>query len=106
MIQFITIVRAVSIRKSFHPILYNGCDYLSKQGLKLINVSKIAPWLIHLQLGKLLDSAEYQQKIVPCVVKLFSSTDRATRVKLLQQVSGPANYMLLHCPRDIMQLWS
>ena len=40
-----------------------------------------------LQLGKLLSSEEYQKKIVPCVVKLFSSTDRATRVKLLQQVS-------------------
>lgn len=39
------------------------------------------------QIGKLLDSAEYQKKIVPCVVKLFSSPDRATRVKLLQQVS-------------------
>jgi len=38
------------------------------------------------QLGKLLDTDEYQRKIVPCVVKLFSSTDRATRVKLLQQV--------------------
>jgi len=38
------------------------------------------------QLGKSLDTDEYQRKIVPCVVKLFSSTDRATRVKLLQQV--------------------
>ena len=38
------------------------------------------------QLGKLLDTDEYQRKIVPCVVKLFSSTDRSTRVKLLQQV--------------------
>ena len=38
------------------------------------------------QLGKLLDTDEYQQRIVPCVVKLFSSTDRSTRVKLLQQV--------------------
>ena len=39
-----------------------------------------------MQLGKLLDSEEYQRKIVPCVVKLFSSTDRATRVNLLQQL--------------------
>ncbi|XP_067680899.1 N-terminal kinase-like protein [Haliotis asinina] len=38
------------------------------------------------KLGKLLDADEYQKKIVPCVVKLFSSPDRATRVKLLQQV--------------------
>ena len=33
-----------------------------------------------------MDSEEYQSKIVPCVVKLFSSTDRATRVNLLQQL--------------------
>jgi len=39
-----------------------------------------------IQLGKLLETDEYQRRIVPCVVKLFSSTDRSTRVKLLQQV--------------------
>ena len=38
------------------------------------------------RLGRLLDEAEYQRKIVPCVVKLFSSTDRATRLNLLKQV--------------------
>lgn len=38
------------------------------------------------KVGKLLDTEEYQKKIVPCVVKLFSSPDRATRVKLLQQI--------------------
>jgi SCY1-like protein 1 len=34
----------------------------------------------------LLDEAEYQKKIVPCVVKLFVSNDRATRSRLLQQL--------------------
>ncbi|XP_035226056.1 N-terminal kinase-like protein, partial [Stegodyphus dumicola] len=38
------------------------------------------------KLGKLLSEEDYQKKIVPCVVKMFSSKDRATRVKLLQQV--------------------
>ncbi|XP_014787846.1 N-terminal kinase-like protein isoform X1 [Octopus bimaculoides] len=38
------------------------------------------------KVGKLLQSEEYQKKIVPCVIKLFSSPDRATRVKLLQQI--------------------
>lgn len=38
------------------------------------------------QLGRLLDEADYQKKIVPCVVKLFSSNDRATRSRLLQQL--------------------
>lgn len=37
-----------------------------------------------LQLGNLLDEAEYQKRIVPCVVKLFASTDRITRARLLQ----------------------
>lgn len=38
------------------------------------------------QLGKLLNEEDYQRKIVPCVVKLFSSTDRVTRSRLLQQI--------------------
>lgn len=38
------------------------------------------------KLGKLLDEAEYQKRIVPCVVKLFASTDRVTRSRLLQQL--------------------
>lgn len=37
-------------------------------------------------MGKLLKEDEYQKKIVPCVVKLFSSNDRATRSRLLQQI--------------------
>uniref|UniRef100_A0A182MPZ9 N-terminal kinase-like protein n=1 Tax=Anopheles culicifacies TaxID=139723 RepID=A0A182MPZ9_9DIPT len=38
------------------------------------------------KLGRLLDEAEYQKRIVPCVVKLFASTDRVTRSRLLQQL--------------------
>uniref|UniRef100_A0A1B6CN54 N-terminal kinase-like protein n=1 Tax=Clastoptera arizonana TaxID=38151 RepID=A0A1B6CN54_9HEMI len=38
------------------------------------------------KLGRLLEEAEYQKKIVPCVVKLFASPDRATRSRLLQQL--------------------
>ncbi|KAK2145585.1 hypothetical protein LSH36_670g00043 [Paralvinella palmiformis] len=45
------------------------------------------------KVGKLLDAEEYQKKIVPCVVKLFSSTDRATRVKLLQQMEQFAEHL-------------
>ena len=30
--------------KWFHTTLYNGCNYLSMLGLKLIQVSKRAPW--------------------------------------------------------------
>ena len=53
------------------------------------------------KLGKMLDNAEYQKRIVPCVVKLFSSTDRATRLNLLQQVciyqSGLVACMVNRC---------
>ncbi|XP_068200281.1 N-terminal kinase-like protein isoform X2 [Palaemon carinicauda] len=45
------------------------------------------------KIGKLLDEAEYQRQILPCVVKLFSSSDRATRLKLLQQVETLAEHM-------------
>ncbi|XP_048486188.1 N-terminal kinase-like protein isoform X2 [Plutella xylostella] len=38
------------------------------------------------KLGKLLDEADYQKQIVPCVVKLFASNDRTTRSRLLQQL--------------------
>lgn len=38
------------------------------------------------KLGRLLEEAEYQKKIVPCVIKLFGSNDRATRSRLLQQL--------------------
>ncbi|XP_023231416.1 N-terminal kinase-like protein [Centruroides sculpturatus] len=38
------------------------------------------------KLAKSLDDNEYQQRIVPCIVKLFSCKDRATRARLLQQM--------------------
>ncbi|CAB3248961.1 unnamed protein product [Arctia plantaginis] len=38
------------------------------------------------KLGKLLEDADYQKQIVPCVVKLFASNDRTTRSRLLQQL--------------------
>uniref|UniRef100_A0A8D2BAT4 N-terminal kinase-like protein n=1 Tax=Sciurus vulgaris TaxID=55149 RepID=A0A8D2BAT4_SCIVU len=38
------------------------------------------------KVGKFLSAEEYQQKIIPVVVKMFSSTDRAMRIRLLQQV--------------------
>uniref|UniRef100_A0A1I7XM28 N-terminal kinase-like protein n=1 Tax=Heterorhabditis bacteriophora TaxID=37862 RepID=A0A1I7XM28_HETBA len=43
------------------------------------------------KLGRLLDEEEYQRKIVPCLVKLFGSPDRTTRVKLLERIDefGP-----------------
>lgn len=45
------------------------------------------------KLGRLLDEAEYQKRIVPCVVKLFASTDRVTRSRLLQQLELFINHL-------------
>lgn len=45
------------------------------------------------KIGKLLDAEEFKKKIVPCVVKLFSSKDRATRARLLQQVDQFVDYL-------------
>lgn len=61
------------------PQLLNAFEYGSAGSAVLAPLFKV---------GKLLDTDEYQQKIVPCVVKLFSSTDRATRIHLLQQLDN------------------
>ncbi|KAB7499520.1 N-terminal kinase-like protein [Armadillidium nasatum] len=45
------------------------------------------------KIGQLLEANEYQTEIVPCVVKMFSSTDRATRLKLLQQIENLADHL-------------
>ncbi|CAJ0582548.1 unnamed protein product, partial [Mesorhabditis spiculigera] len=45
------------------------------------------------KLSHLLDEQEYQRKIVPCLVKLFSSPDRATRVKLLESIDEFATHL-------------
>lgn len=37
-------------------------------------------------MSKLLSEPEYQSQVLPCVVRLFSSSDRATRLQLLQQM--------------------
>ena len=47
-----------------------------------------------LQLGRVLPDAEYQNRVVPCVVKLFASNDRATRLRLLQQLDRFVNHLL------------
>lgn len=45
------------------------------------------------KLGKLLEETDYQKRIVPCVVKLFASTDRVTRSRLLQQLELFINHL-------------
>ncbi|XP_076442467.1 N-terminal kinase-like protein isoform X2 [Babylonia areolata] len=64
-------------RNKILPQLLNAFEYGNAGSSVLAPMFKI---------GKHLDGEEYQRKIVPCVVKLFSSPDRSTRVNLLQQV--------------------
>ncbi|XP_076971845.1 N-terminal kinase-like protein isoform X4 [Tamandua tetradactyla] len=45
------------------------------------------------KVGKCLSAEEYQQKIIPVVVKMFSSTDRAMRIRLLQQMEQFIQYL-------------
>ncbi|XP_028396144.1 N-terminal kinase-like protein [Dendronephthya gigantea] len=66
------------------PLLLNAFEYGSAGSTVLAPLFKI---------GKLLEAEEYQQRIVPCVVKLFSSTDRATRIQLLQQLDNFVQYL-------------
>ncbi|KAL4672066.1 hypothetical protein H8957_009921 [Semnopithecus entellus] len=53
------------------------------------------------KVGKFLSAEEYQQKIIPVVIKMFSSTDRAMRIRLLQQVKPlpESASMLLLAPK-------
>ncbi|CAI9544514.1 unnamed protein product [Staurois parvus] len=45
------------------------------------------------KIGKFLTADEYQQKIIPIIVKMFSSTDRAMRIRLLQQMENFIQYL-------------
>ncbi|XP_006860992.1 PREDICTED: N-terminal kinase-like protein isoform X2 [Chrysochloris asiatica] len=45
------------------------------------------------KVGKLLSAEDYQQKIIPVVVRMFSSTDRAMRIRLLQQMEQFIQYL-------------
>ncbi|GCC16541.1 hypothetical protein chiPu_0021892, partial [Chiloscyllium punctatum] len=56
------------------------------------------------KVGKFLSAEEYQQKIIPVVVKMFSSTDRAMRIRLLQQTPKPEGVQ--PCHRGLSFWWS
>ena len=45
------------------------------------------------KIGKMLSKEEYTKQIVPCVVKLFASTDRKIRINLLQQLHLFVEYL-------------
>ncbi|KAL3101232.1 hypothetical protein niasHT_027988 [Heterodera trifolii] len=97
-------LRDAAERQSFFVQLNSNLDLFPDD----ISRNKILPKLIHtyefgdagahilvpmFKLGRLLDENEYQQRIVPCLVKLFSSTDRTTRVKLLERIDEFSSHL-------------
>ncbi|UJR32169.1 hypothetical protein I4U23_019635 [Adineta vaga] len=59
------------------PLLFNAYEFGSSG-------SAVLPTLF--KLGKKLSDADYKKRIVPIITKLFASTDRMTRFRLLQQL--------------------
>jgi len=62
------------------PALMNALEYGAAGGGGTVVLAPI------LNIGKELPPAEYAAKIVPCVVRLFASPDRATRIQLLHHM--------------------
>jgi len=90
-------IQDINEQKKFFSSLDKSLDTFPKQ----FCVHKVLPQLLNafeygtagsavlsplFKVGLLLDDAAYQSKIVPCIIKLFSSNDRATRIQLLQQM--------------------
>ncbi|KAF5403977.1 N terminal kinase protein like [Paragonimus heterotremus] len=64
-------------RHKILPHLLNGLRYGSAGIEALIPVLRLIP---------LLSNAEFETDVLPCLVKLFTSPERATRVRLLEQL--------------------
>ena len=60
------------------PTLVHAFDFCGAQSLVLQPLLKI---------GSKVGESDYQTRIVPCLVKMFVSPDRATRISLLQTIS-------------------
>lgn len=66
----------------------NGQTYFWIQPLNICP----GPNVLSLKIFHWVDESEYQKRIVPCIVKLFASTDRVTRSRLLQQLDSFINH--------------
>ena len=44
--------------------------------------------MVVMQIGSSMDEAEFTQRVVPCVSKLFTSTDRSIRRSLLENIDA------------------
>lgn len=70
--------------KKLLPLLFNAYEFGSAG-------SAVLPTLF--KLGKRLTDVEYKKRIVPIITKLFASTDRMTRFRLLQQLDTYVEYL-------------
>eukprot|EP01134_Creolimax_fragrantissima_P007322 CFRG7322T1 len=67
------------------PELVNSLLYSGAQATLVLSIV--------VKIGKLLNEGEYNQLVIPCVVRLFSANDRATRMALLQNLSEFTEYL-------------
>ena len=74
------------------PQLISALDYASDSGPAILGPL--------VKIGKLLDSSEYQAKVIPCIVKLFASPDRQTRVRLLAQMDEYVEHLNVSVVND------
>ena len=60
---------------------YNELPYMTSGQQPLNLLSKL-----HVQIGSSMEEAEFTMRVVPCVSKLFTSTDRSIRRSLLENI--------------------
>ena len=46
-----------------------------------------------MQIGSSMDEAEFRERVVPCVSKLFTSTDRSIRRSLLENIDAYGKHL-------------
>lgn len=46
-----------------------------------------------MQIGSSMDEAEFTERVVPCVSKLFTSTDRSIRRSLLENIDAYGKHL-------------
>lgn len=59
--------------------------------------------VVVMQIGSSMDEAEFTQRVVPCVSKLFASTDRTIRRSLLENIDAYGKHLsqVEPCPCQI-----
>ena len=69
---------------------YNGLPYMTS-GLQPSNLNLLSK--LHVQIGSSMEEAEFTMRVVPCVSKLFTSTDRSIRRSLLENIDSYGKHL-------------